>query len=413
MLWVGRLFDERYTFVRITVLNLSGVGYLVLSPDGRTVSTTDLVIAIFCFAVGYLHLRSPFGVVLALSTVSGIGFVAGADNDMIPTVGLAWAMVELGARRSGWQVWAGLPLAIAGCLASDYSEVLDRPFTALYSSVGAMAMPLLFGLYIRAMGLLARQAADRATQELSRVRADERTSIARELHDLVAHHVASIVLRVAVARNVLPLNDPRVSQVLDDVHATGTSALADLRRLVSVLRDPGSVRQPSFVDPEGLPVALRSAVQRSEQIGLTVEAAVDPEVVRLDSRTALAVLRLTQEGLANVAKHAGTSAHARLDIQVGTDHVEFALRDNGIGPAETGLRHSGGPGGGHGLIGLRERVEVLGGQLQAGSAETGWHLQARIPFADPGLSGVASPRTAAEEVLAVTGQQAAAEASAG
>jgi signal transduction histidine kinase len=381
MLWVGRLFEERYTFARVTMLNLSGVGYLVLSPDGRTVSSIDLAIAIFAFAFGYVHVRSPFSVVFGLSAVSAAGFFLGADNDMIPVVGLAWALVELGARRSGRQVWLGLALGIAGGLCSDYSEALARPFTALYTSITAVGMPLLFGLYIRSMGLLARQAADRATQELSRVRAQERTSIARELHDLVAHHVASIVLRVGVARNVLPLNDPRVSQVLDDVHATGTSALADLRRLVSVLRDPGSVRQPSFVDPEGLPVALSSAIQRSEQIGLTVEAEVDSEVVRLDSRTALAVLRLTQEGLANVAKHAGTSARARLAIRVGADQVEFDLQNLGNGVPEADVA-----GGGHGLIGLRERVEVLGGRLKAGPDGPGWRLQAQIPFTAPPIA---------------------------
>jgi signal transduction histidine kinase len=257
---------------------------------------------------------------------------------------------------------------------SDYDEVLDVALTVLYAAGAAVAAPLLLGLHVRALSELNRQAADRARQELSRVRAEERTNIARELHDLVAHHVASIVLRVAVARNVLPLDDPRVRQVLDDVHSTGSGALADLRRLVAVLREPGSAQPPSFVDSKGLPVALRSAVERSHQIGLTVQVDIDPEVVGLDSRTALAVLRLTQEGLANVAKHAGRAARARLSIQLGDDQVEFDLRDFGGTTPATGA-----PNGGHGLIGLRERVEVLGGRLQAGPADSGWRLTALVP----------------------------------
>jgi signal transduction histidine kinase len=272
-------------------------------------------------------------------------------------------------------VWCGLLAGAIGHLLSHHRAALNEPAMVFYGAITAVAAPLLFGLYVRSLGELNRQATDRAAHELSRVRAEERAAIARELHDLVAHHVASIVLRVAVARNVLPLDDPRIRQVLDDVHATGSGALADLRRLVAVLRDPTTAPTTPFVDPEGLAVALRAAVDRSHQIGLAIEAEIDPEVVRLDSRTALAVLRLTQEGLANVAKHAGTTARARLSIQLDSGRVEFDLLDfGGPRPFPTDF-----PSGGHGLVGLRERVEVLGGRLRADPTESGWRLNALIP----------------------------------
>ncbi|WP_117208531.1 sensor histidine kinase [Allorhizocola rhizosphaerae] len=370
--WVSRLFEERYTFVRITLLNLSGVGYVVIRPDGDPINAVDWVIAIGAFLFGYVTIWSPVTVVIGVSAAIGVGDFFGADNDVIPTVALAWGLLELGMRRSGWQVWAGALCALAGCLMSDYSELLAHPVTAVFS-VAPFSAPLLVGLQVRSLQLLNRQAAERAAQESTRVRAEERTNIARELHDLVAHHVASIVLRVGVARNVLPLDDPRVREVLDDVHSTASGALADLRRLVAVLRDPGTAQQTSFVDPEGLSVALVAAVERSRQIGLKVDADIDPGVIRLDSRTALAVLRLTQEGLANVAKHAGTDAQTRLSIRVDGDGVEFKLHDLG------GFPPAAAQGGGHGLIGLRERVEVLGGTLQAGPLDSGWQLAARIP----------------------------------
>ncbi|MFI7492022.1 sensor histidine kinase [Micromonospora echinaurantiaca] len=374
MLWVERLFEERYTAIRLTLVSLTGVGYLLLTPAGSTMSPLDRGLAVGVLLFGYLGIWSPFIVVCGVSVAFAVGYLFGADNDAVPSVALAWAMFELGARRSGWQVWTGLVVGVTGSMLSDYDELIDVALTVLYAAAAAVVAPLLLGLHVRALGELNRQAADRARQEVSRVRAEERTAIARELHDLVAHHVASIVLRVAVARNVLPLDDPRVRQVLDDVHATGSGALTDLRRLVAVLRDPGSAREVTFVDPEGLPVALRTAVDRSHRIGLQVQADIDPDVVRLDSRTALAVLRLTQEGLANVAKHAGPAARARLSIQVDDDRVEFELRDCG-GPAGSA---PGGPAG-HGLVGLRERVEVLGGRLDAGPAGTGWRLSARVP----------------------------------
>lgn len=373
MLWVGRLFEQRYAVLRLTLVVLSGVGYLTLTPEGRAVGAVDLALAIGVLLLGYLEVRWPFAAVVSATLALGAGAFVGGGNDTVPTVGLAWAMFELGARRGGWRVWTGLGLGMVAHVVSDHGEFADSPQTVVYGAAAAVAAPLLLGLHVRALGELNRQAAARAVQEQTRVRADERTSIARELHDLVAHHVASIVLRVAVARDVLPLADPRVRQVLDDVHTTGSSALADLRKLVTVLRDPGTARDVLFVGPEGLPVALRAAVERSAGIGLDVQADIDPEVVRLDARTALALLRLTQEGLANVARHAGTAARARLSIRLGGERVAFELRDFG-GAVSSGL-----PGGGHGLVGLRERVEVLGGRLQAGPADTGWLLRASLP----------------------------------
>lgn len=375
MLWVGRLFSERHTAIRLTVVGLSGVGYLTLTAEGAAMSPADLAIAIAVLVLGYAGVWSPFGAVLLMSALVGAGwFLAGVD-DTVPTVGLAWAMFELGARRRGWAVPAGLLLGLAGHILSDLGEFLGGVAMVSYGAVAATAGPLLLGLHTRALGELNRQAAERAGRELERVRADERTSIARELHDLVAHHVASIVLRVAVARDVLDLDDPRARQVLDEVHGTGTAALADLRRLVTVLRDPEAARQVLFVEPAGLPVALEAAVDRSRRLGLTVHAEIDPAVARLDARTALALLRLAQEGLANVARHAGTAARADLSVRVGPHAVTFELADSG------GRGAPGAPGDGHGLVGLRERVDVLGGSLQAGPAGSGWRLRALVPAA--------------------------------
>lgn len=373
MLWVGRLFEERHTFTRLTVVGLTGVGYLAVRPDGATLNTVDWFLSIGVLVFGYVGTVAPFEAVVGMAAALGAGYFFGADNDVVPTVALAWALFELGMRRSGPKVWLGLLVGIAGCMLSDLSEALTEPITVFYAAAILFA-PLLLGVQLRTTRELARQAGQRAVEEVSRVRAEERTTIARELHDLVAHHVASIVLRVAVARNVLPVEDERLRRVLDDVHATGSSALADLRRLVTVLRDPGAAAEQSFVDPGGLPVALAAVVDRNRGLGLSVESFVDPAITRLDARTALAVLRLTQEGLANVARHAGTAASARLSIRVEGAQVEFELEDSGgVGAAA--------PTGGHGLIGLRERVEILGGRFTAGPRAAGWRLSALLPVA--------------------------------
>ncbi|MEH1125567.1 sensor histidine kinase [Micromonospora sp. CPCC 206061] len=369
----GRLFDERFTAIRLAVVTLTGVAYLALAPEARVLSGLEWTLAVGVLAAGFAGIWSPFAVVCGTSAALAAGYLSGVDSDAVPAVALAWAMFELGARRYGWQIWCGLAFGVAATLLSGSSGAVEVALTVVYRMAAGLAAPLLLGLHVRTLRDLGRQAADRARQEVDRVRAEERASIARELHDLVAHHVASIVLRVAVARDVLPVDDPRVRQVLDDVHATGTGALTDLRRLVALLREAGAAQPPSVVDPSGLPVALRSAVDRSERIGLTVQVNIDPAIAGVDARTAHAMLRLTQEGLANVAKHAGTAARARLSIRRSGDRVEFDLQDFG-GTSAPAVDSDG-----HGLIGLRERVEVLGGSLRAGATGTGWRLTALLP----------------------------------
>jgi signal transduction histidine kinase len=193
---------------------------------------------------------------------------------------------------------------------------------------------------------------------------------------VVAHHVASIVLRIGVARHVLPGVDPRVAEVFDDVHETGTAALADLRRLVAVLRTGDEVRNAALtaIEPAALPDALRAAVETATRAGLTVDADISPAVGSLDAVRGLAVLRLTQEALTNVAKHAGASARAHLSVTVADGDVYWEVVDGG-GEAAADPP----PGGGHGLTGMRERVEVLGGCLTAGRSGPGWRVATVLP----------------------------------
>jgi signal transduction histidine kinase len=240
-------------------------------------------------------------------------------------------------------------------------------------------------MVVRTTRELGREAQERAAEEQRRreseslaARVHERAAIARELHDVVAHHVASMVLRVGVARHVLPDVDPRVTEVFDDVHGTGTTALADLRKLVALLRNPDGVQADAAltaIDPSALPAALGAAVDTARRSGLVVEADIAASVTSLDAVRCLAVLRLTQEALTNVAKHAGTAARARLTVAVtdGVLHWEVADDGGGVAPADPP------PGGGHGLTGMRERVAVLGGALEAGPANGGWRVRTALP----------------------------------
>jgi signal transduction histidine kinase len=404
--WVGRLFDARDTLARMLLLNLSGVGYLVFGTQaGRSPTATQWLLAAVAFAVALVFHRRPLVNLVGQAALLAVAFGV-IDDTTINQVGASWALLELA-------MWAHRPRTIwlaAGLLATvDLTDSIGDPVRRLGSGVFGLTvevgLPLLLGLVIRTTRELGRQAEERAAEEQRRresesraARADERTAIARELHDVVAHHVASMVLRVGVARHVLTDLDPRVGEVFDDVHGTGTAALADLRRLVAVLRNPDGVRGDAAltaIEPSALPAALGAAVDRARQTGVTVEADIDPAVGSLDAVRGLAVLRLTQEALTNVAKHAGTSALARLLVSVVDGAVHWEVSDNGRGWAPTVVPS----GGGHGITGMRERVEVLGGRLEAGPTDAGWRVCTVLPAA---VSASASAPTASPISPAVT-----------
>ena len=394
--WVGRLFDARDTLVRIVLLDLSGVGYLVFGTQaGRSPTGPQWALAVVAFATALLLHRRPPVNLAAQTALLAVAMVV-VDDTTINQVGASWALLEVGiwAPRVAYLGWG------AGLLAAVYvADMIGDPLRGvpgqLFGLSAVIGLPVLLGMVIRTTRELGRQSAETAAEEQRRresegraARAAERSAIARELHDVVAHHVASMVLRVGVARHVLPDLDPRVAEVFDDLHGTGTTALTDLRRLVAVLRDPdaaGDDAALTAIDPSALPAALDGAVETARRSGLTVDADIAEAAGDLDAVRGMAVLRLTQEALTNVAKHAGTSARVRLTVAVGGGDVTWEVRDDGGGPAGPPQRPAAGggvagvPGGGHGLTGMRERVEVLGGRLEAGPHEGGWRVATVLP----------------------------------
>jgi signal transduction histidine kinase len=377
---VTRFTDDRFAWLRLALLGLSGVGYLVLRPHPEeTYGPVDWAAAIAALAMCPVAVRWPLAGSLGSSLAYGVGACFGQGDPVVPEVGAAWMLLELALRAPRRHVVIGAAGVVVTHILDIWPHLPGKLPSLVFDLAVSAGLPLLVGANIRASRRLARQAEHRATAEAQAARSDERAAIARELHDMVAHHVASMVLRVGVARHVLPATDPRVTEVFDDLHAGGTTALADLRRLVAVLRDPaadGSAYVP--IEPGALPDALATTVERATRAGLTVDATIDPAVTGLDAVRGLAVLRLTQEGLTNVAKHAGPSARATLTVRVAGDAVHWELEDDGGATTDTNATDDDG----HGLVGMRERVEVLGGTLTAGPTGTGWRLATVLPAGD-------------------------------
>jgi signal transduction histidine kinase len=321
--------------------------------------------------------RLPLAVLLGqLALVLAAAQYAMVATNLVPGFA-ALALGELVLRRRGVVLWAGIAVAVTFA-----AVVLFRPGDPVSWLVRiglVIGVPILVAEYLRAQRKIATQAAERVTEaqrlrasETRAARVGERAAIARELHDLVAHHVSSMVLRTGVARHVA--KDSEVIDVLDDVHATGTAALADLRRLVAVLRDPDVADGPAMVQPEDLVTELELAVDRVRQAGRTVRAEVDPRVAGLDVLRRLVVLRIVQEGLTNVLKHANPSAEVRVGVEVGADTTAVVeIADTGGRPVVPDTES------GHGLPGMRERVELVGGEFAAGPTGEGWRVRAVLP----------------------------------
>jgi len=212
--------------------------------------------------------------------------------------------------------------------------------------------------------------AEREREERARrAVADERARIARELHDVVGHSVSVMTVQASAVRRLLEPDQEKVREALMVVEQTGREALAEMRRMVGVLRHP---EEAPALAPQPSLEQIEKLVQHTRQAGLPVELRIEGEPVQLPAGIDLTAYRLVQEGLTNAVKHA--RAHrAEVLVRYEAGHVELTVSDDGCGEGD-------GAGGGHGLVGMRERVTVYGGKLDAGPGpEGGFRLRARLP----------------------------------
>jgi signal transduction histidine kinase len=227
---------------------------------------------------------------------------------------------------------------------------------------------------------LAERAAEREREREERVRqaaTDERVRIARELHDVVAHAMSLIAVRAGAARMVIDEQPDEARAALSIIETTSRRALREMRRLVGVLRQPDDTDHAALEPAPGL-VLLAELVRQAAQAGVYVEVDVTGDVRALPEGVDVSAYRIIQEALTNVVRHVGpTNAHLRVNYL--HDEVEIELIDEGVpnggGSIPSELRN----GSGHGLVGMRERVALYGGELVTGSTGNGYRVLARLP----------------------------------
>jgi signal transduction histidine kinase len=221
----------------------------------------------------------------------------------------------------------------------------------------------------------ARERATRAEREREdRARTavtEERARIARELHDVVGHSVSVMTVQASAVRRLLRPEQQREREALLIVERTGREALAEMRRMVGVLRRP---EEAPALAPQPSLEHLNKLVDQAREAGLPVELRVEGDPQPLPAGVDLTAYRLVQEGLTNALKHA-RAERAEVLVRYRPGEIEVTVSDDGQGAGS-------GDGGGHGLVGMRERVAVYGGVLETGARpEGGYRLRARLPVA--------------------------------
>ena len=326
-----------------------------------------------------LHRRFPFGAPVAYWLMAAaLTFVDGlliAFVGSLGVVGLAAAFL-LGNLRDDRQAGIGL-VVVLGCIVIVVTNIPGPQSTG-----DLIFIPLRFvvawvaGYALRERTEKAEAAEMRATlaererEAAARIAvAEERARIARELHDIVAHAMSVMVLQVGAVRHKLPRTLEEDREALGRVEQAGRTALAEMRRLLGAMRSNGDGVE---LGPQPGLDALDALVEDVAHAGLPVQLHVDGERYDLPRAIDLSAYRIVQEGLTNALKHAHAS-HADVTVRYRPDEVELEVADDGKGPAVTN-------GHGHGLVGIRERAKIYGGEMSAGAAPAGgFILSARLP----------------------------------
>jgi signal transduction histidine kinase len=314
--------------------------------------------------------RAPLTVATIVSAAVATGSLLGYWPEF---VALLWIAVYSAAAycERDRLVRVLLPVAVVTSVAISIGERWDRGLNwieILTDLIVTFGIPVLLGrMTFNRRRRIVRER-EFATREAV---VAERAAIARELHDVVAHHMSVMVVQAGAARAVGEADPAAAAEALRQIEASGRTGLAEMRRLLGILKseDDGDGRapQPGLADFGQLIDAMRAT-------GLPVEAVVEGQPRPLPLGIDLSAYRIVQEALTNSLRHGG-GASARVVVRYEPDALELEVADDGPGPPDD----PGAPGG-HGLIGMRERVQLFGGELEAGPRPGGGFLvRARLP----------------------------------
>ena len=372
---------------RIAAAGLLGAAQLQLW-FGHSMPHTPRLLAAFVAVVVPASVawrrRWPLAMGVAAVVATAAVFISGGQDYNI-AVGIGWmcALYAVAVWTDIRGFLIGFGALTAGNVASLASPRQSVSATVQFTVIPGVAM-LIARRAIRDRELEAQAHAARAElaereHELraNQAIAEERARIARELHDLVAHNVSVMVIQAGAERHALGARDTSTRETLGSIEQAGRQALIEARRLLGVLRR-GDEREE--LEPQPSLAQVQCLVEQVQRAGLPVALTIEGDAVVLPAGVDLCAYRIVQEGLTNALKHAGP-AHAEVVVRYARDALEVAVSDDGVGAA-----HDNGNGpacsAGHGLVGMRERVALYGGELATGPRDGGgFAVRARLPLA--------------------------------
>jgi signal transduction histidine kinase len=286
-----------------------------------------------------------------------------------------------------WAVAAGL-VAELGLLLS-FGQIAANPNFISFISASVFVVAIwITGIYsntrrryLESLEERAERAEHERDQQARLAAAAERARIARELHDVVAHNVSVIIVQADGAGYAIDTDPEQARKAMQAVSATGRRALAEMRRMVGVLRTDGA---PEEYAPQPSLSQLDDLVAQVCSSGLPVDLRVTGVPQELPEGEQLTVYRIVQEALTNTLKHGGPGSRATVEMEYGVRELLLRVTDDGRGAAAPGRE------GGHGLVGMRERVAMFGGTVEAAPlAGGGFRVTARLPTGETGESRAA------------------------
>jgi signal transduction histidine kinase len=373
--WIARIDRRRIDWLIAAVFIVVGEAELLIAQEDNDALLLTVGVSLIAYGSLAWRRRRPLIVcciIFASWVLANVG-LAGVEPMQTPLVSVLFASYAAGAYTSGRSARIA-PFLVVGGMLSVIATFDEQVFTDYIFPTAFVLIAWLAGRGVRTRTRLTEELHEAAVQaqeaheeEIARAAADERRRIAREMHDVVAHSVSVMVVQAGGARRILDRDPARAIDAAAHIEEVGRAAMAEMRRLLGVMHHSDErAPQPGMA-------RLGALVERTRAAGLPVSLSVEGEPRSLPAGMDLAAYRVVQEALTNAIKHAG-AAPTEVTVRWEPEHLELEIVDNGA-PATNGKA------GGHGLVGMEERVRLYDGELRASRRDGGgFEVVARLPL---------------------------------